>query len=150
MKNLLEKDGFEDITNRVFHLQPEQQAQWGKMNVAQMMAHLQKTFEVPLSEKPMPRMMIGRLIGWMIKPKLYNETPWKPNLPTAPNFIINEERDFATEKLGLLNLIEEFHTAGPEKIGRYPHPMFGNITKDQWGKAMYKHADHHLQQFGVN
>ena len=74
--------------------------------------------------------------------------PWKQNLPTAPDFVIKDQRDFSTEKLRLLNMMEEFHEAGPEGIGRYPHPMFGNFTKDQWGKAMYKHVDHHLQQFG--
>lgn len=148
MKNLLHNDVYEEITTRVHKLSPESSAQWGKMNVAQMMAHVQKTFKVPLSDKPMPRMMIGRVIGWVIKPKFYNETPWKPNLPTAPDFIIKEERDFSTEKLGLLNLVDDFHNAGPENIGRYPHPMFGKFTKDQWGKAMYKHMDHHLQQFG--
>lgn len=148
MKSLLEPEGYEEITKRIYHLQPEAKAQWGKMDVAQMMAHLQQTFKVPLSDKPMSRMMIGRLMGWAIKPKLYNETPWKPNLPTAPEFIIKDERDFPTEKLRLLNLVEQFHDAGPEGIGRYPHPMFGNFTKDQWGKAMYKHVDHHLQQFG--
>ena len=148
MKNLLENDAYEEITTRVHKLSPESSAQWGKMNVAQMMAHVQQTFKVPLSDKPMPRMMIGRMIGWVIKPKLYNETPWKPNLPTAPDFIIKEERDFCTEKLGLLNLVDDFHNAGPENIGRYPHPMFGKFTKEQWGKAMYKHVDHHLQQFG--
>ena len=148
MKSLLEPEVYEEVTTRIYHLQPEAKAQWGKMDVAQMMAHLQETFKVPLSDKPMPRMMIGRLIGWAIKPKLYNESPWKQNLPTAPDFIIKDQRDFPTEKLRLLNLMEQFHEAGPEGIGRYPHPMFGKFTKDQWGKAMYKHVDHHLQQFG--
>lgn len=148
MKNLLENDAYEEITARVHKLSPESSAQWGKMNVAQMMAHVQQTFKVPLSDKPMPRLMIGRMIGWMIKPKLYNEAPWKQNLPTAPDFIIKDERDFITEKLALLNHVEEFHNAGAENIGRYPHPMFGRFTKEQWGKAMYKHVDHHLQQFG--
>lgn len=148
MKNLLEKEAFEEITARVHKLQPESERQWGKMDVAQMMAHLQQTFKVPLSDKPMPRMMVGRLIGWMIKPKLYNDSPWKQGLPTAPDFIIKDERDFCKEKVNLLNLIEQFHEAGPEGIGRYPHPMFGTFTKEQWGKAMYKHLDHHLAQFG--
>ena len=148
MKTIFDKTTRDELINRINMLDENSTAQWGKMNVAQMMAHVQKTFKVPLSQKPMPRMMIGRMIGWMIKPKLYNETPWKQNLPTAPDLIIKDERDFSTEKLGLLNLVEDFHNAGPENIGRYPHPMFGVFTKEQWGKAMYKHVDHHLQQFG--
>lgn len=149
MKNLLEREAYEEVTGRLQSLQPEAQPQWGKMNAAQMMAHVQRTFKVALSDEPMPRMMIGRLIGWAIKPKLYNETPWKQNLPTAPDFIIKDERDFNREMLGLLETIDDFHRAGPDGIGRYPHPMFGKFTKQQWGQAMYKHLDHHLQQFAV-
>ncbi len=149
MKNLLDEEAYDEITRRVQSLQPEAQAQWGKMNAAQMMAHVQRPFKVALSDKPMPRMMIGRLIGWAIKPKLYNESPWKPNLPTAPDFIVKDERNFNEELLGLLEAIDNFHRAGPEGIGRYPHPMFGKFTKQQWGQSMYKHLDHHLQQFAV-
>jgi len=31
----------------------------------------------------------------------------------------------------------------------YPHPSFGEFTKEQWGQLEYKHLDHHLRQFGV-
>lgn len=29
------------------------------------------------------------------------------------------------------------------------HPFFGDMTVDEVGRAMYKHLDHHLGQFGV-
>jgi Protein of unknown function (DUF1569) len=149
MKNLLDKETYQELTGRIQNLQPDSKAKWGKMNVAQMIAHVCEAYKVPLSDKPMPRMLIGRLIGWAIKPVLYNDKPWKQNLPTAPNFIITGERNFNEELLKLLELVEQFHTAGSEKIGRFPHPMFGSFTTDQWGMAMYKHLDHHLTQFGV-
>ncbi len=149
MKNLLDKDVYIELTKRVQNLQPDSKAHWGKMNVSQMIAHVSEAYKVPLSETAMPRMFIGRLIGWAIKPTLYNDKAWKQNLPTAPNFVIKDERDFNTELLKLLNIIEKFHQTGSEKIGRYPHPMFGSFSTDQWGMAMYKHLDHHLIQFGV-
>jgi hypothetical protein len=149
MKNLFDKDTYAEITNRINALTPNSQRLWGKMNAAQMLAHCKEAFKVPLSDKKMPRMFLGLLIGWMIKPKLYNESPWKQNLPTAPNFIIKDERDFEKEKQELMELINLFHNGGPDKVGRFPHPMFGTFTTEQWGKSMYKHLDHHLQQFGV-
>ncbi len=149
MKNLLDKEVYIELTKRVQNLQPDSKAHWGKMNVSQMIAHVSEAYKVPLSETAMPRMFIGRLIGWAIKPTLYNDKAWKQNLPTAPNFVIKDERDFNTELLKLLNIVEKFHKAGSEKIGRYPHPMFGSFSTDQWGMAMYKHLDHHLIQFGV-
>ncbi|MEO6539700.1 MAG: DUF1569 domain-containing protein [Ferruginibacter sp.] len=149
MKNLFDKDTYAEVMQRIGLLTPESQRRWGKMNVSQMLAHCKEAFKVPLSEKKMPRMFIGLLFGWMIKSKLYNESPWKQNLPTAPNFIIKDERDFDKEKLELSDLINRFYNSGPEKVGMFPHPMFGTFTKEQWGKAMYKHIDHHLLQFGV-
>ena len=149
MKNLFDKEVYTEITNRLNTLTPETQRQWGKMDVAQMLAHCKEAFKVPLSDKKMPRMFIGLLIGWAFKKKLYNEDPWKKNLPTAPNFIIKDERDFEKEKQELKLLIDQFHNGGPQKVGLYPHPMFGNFTSEQWGQAMYKHIEHHLMQFGV-
>ena len=149
MKNLFDTDTHTELINRINTLGPESQRLWGKMNVAQMLAHCKEAFKVPLSDKKMPRIFLGLLVGWMIKPKLHNDAPWKKNLPTAPNFIIKDERDFEKEKQALTELIDRFYLGGPEKVGLFPHPMFGSFTKEQWGKAMYKHVDHHLQQFGV-
>lgn len=149
MKNLFDKNTYVEITCRMNALTPNSQRQWGKMNPAQMLAHCKEAFKVPLSDKKMPRMFLGLLIGWMVKPKLYNESPWKQNLPTAPNFIIKDDRDFEKEKQELIGMINQFHNGGPENVGRFPHPMFGTFTKEQWGKSMYKHLDHHLKQFGV-
>lgn len=149
MKNLFDKDCYEEITQRMNALTPSSERQWGKMDVAQMLAHCKAAFSVPLSEKKMPRSFLGLLIGWMIKNKLHNDEPWKKSLPTAPQFIIKDQRDFEKEKKELSELVNRFYTGGPENAGRFPHPMFGSFTKEQWGKAMYKHLDHHLKQFGV-
>ncbi|MEP7144782.1 MAG: DUF1569 domain-containing protein [Ferruginibacter sp.] len=102
-----------------------------------------------MSKKKLPRIFLGRLLGWIIKSKLYNDSPWKQNLPTSPDFIIKDQRIFDTEKQNLAVLIEAFHKAGPGGISKFPHPFFGKFNSDQWGKSMYKHLDHHLQQFGV-
>ena len=113
MKNLFDKDTYSEITNRINALTPGSQRLWGKMNVAQMLAHCKEAFKVPLSDKKMPRIFMGLLVGWMIKAKLYNDEPWKKNLPTAPNFIIKDERDFEKEKQELAGMINQFHHAGP-------------------------------------
>ena len=149
MKNLFDKDSYDEIARRIKALTPGTQRQWGKMNVAQMLAHCKAAFSVPLSNKKMPRSILGLLVGWMIKSKLHNEEPWKRNLPTAPNFKITGERDFEKEKQELIGLINQFYHGGPGNVGKFPHPMFGTYTSEQWGKAMYKHLDHHLRQFGV-
>ncbi len=149
MKNLFDTYTYNEVIGRINALTPDTQRQWGKMNVAQMLAHCKEAFKVPLSEKKMPRMFMGLLLGWAFKKKLYNDDPWKKNLPTAPNFIIKDERDFAKEKAELTELVNRFYNGGTQKVGLYPHPMFGSYTPEQWGQSMYKHLDHHFRQFGV-
>ncbi len=149
MESLYDKHTYEMVIDRISKLCPSSKNLWGKMDVAQMLAHCKEAFGVPLSEKPMPRMFLGYLFGWAIKTKLYNDEPWKRNLPTAPQFRITDARDFEKEKQELTGLINKFFTLGPAKTGLFPHPMFGKFSTEQWGKAMYKHLDHHLQQFGV-
>ena len=84
-----------------------------------------------------------------MKSKLYDEKPWGKNLPTAPNFLIKDQRNFETEKQQLVELVNKFFQLGPDKACKFPHPFFGTLTPEQWGKGMYKHFDHHLQQFGL-
>lgn len=129
MKSLFDTNTYDEVLQRLNNLKAQSQRNWGKMDVAQMLAHSTEAFKVPLSKKKIPRIFLGLLLGWMIKSKLYNDSPWKQNLPTG--------------------LIEAFHKAGPDGISKYPYPFFGKFTPDQCGKSMYKHLGHHFQQFGV-
>lgn len=149
MQNLFDQQTFHSVKERISQLSPSSGRQWGKMNVAQMMAHCRAAFDYPLSGKQAPRMLMGYLVGWMIKPKTYNDEPFKKNLPTAAVLKFADERNFEKEKSGLLQNIESFYIMGPGNAGKYPHPMFGSLKPEQWGKFMYKHLDHHLLQFGV-
>jgi transcriptional regulator of NAD metabolism len=31
----------------------------------------------------------------------------------------------------------------------HTHPIFGEITAEEWSRTHYKHAQHHLLQFGL-
>lgn len=149
MKSLFDKPAYEEITARMSKLTVESQRQWGKMDVAQMLAHCKEAFKVPLSKRSPPKQYPLALIGWMFKSKLYSNSPWSKGLPTAPNFIIKDERDFENEKAALMVLINAFHHSTPAAIEKIVHPVFGKFTGEQWGMAMYKHLDHHLTQFGA-
>ena len=149
MKSLFDTNTYNETINRLNNLLPQSQRQWGKMDAAQMLTHCKEAFKIPLNDKPAPRMFIGILFGWMMKANFYNEKPWGKNVPTLPGLTIKDERNFETEKQQLIALVHKFHQSGTDKMDSFPHPFFGTLTKDQWGKGMYKHLDHHLQQFGV-
>lgn len=89
-----------------------------------------------------------KVLGKFFKKSLYNDKPWKQNLPTAKSFKVEEDKDFATEKEVLISLIRDFYQEKDKKEWD-PHPAFGSFTPEQWGQMQYKHLDHHLRQFGV-
>jgi hypothetical protein len=149
MKSLFEPSAYQEIVNRLHQLQKDTPRQWGKMNAAQMLAHCNKAIETPLSKEQQPRIFIGRIVGPLFRSLLYNDTPYKQNLRTAPNFVITEEKDFETEKAMILKQIATFHQLGENGINKYPHPFFGKFSTAQWGMSQYKHFDHHLRQFGL-
>lgn len=147
VKNLFDAAVKQEILNRINKLTPETKALWGKMNVSQMLAHLQVPIGVAAGTHKVKRTFIGRLLGPMVKPILYNDKPFKRSLPTDPSFImIDNEKDFEKEKQKLLEMVRHFTE---KNIVNEIHPFFGKMTKEQWSKGTWKHLDHHLQQFGV-
>lgn len=75
MKNLYEPSTLEEILERINKLDPSSERQWGKMEVAQMMAHCSAALEVAAGQKFPPRMFIGRILGPFIKSVFTNDKP---------------------------------------------------------------------------
>lgn len=149
MKSLFSDEAVTEINSRIEQLQTTQKPVWGKMNTSQMLAHCKFPLEVALGELQLEKPNVfKRLLFSMFKSSLYDDKPWKQNLPTAPEFVVSSAKDFNKEKAELLSEIEKFHTKKTEEFWP-PHPMFGKFTNEQWGKMQYKHLDHHLKQFGV-
>jgi hypothetical protein len=120
------------------------------MNAAQAVAHCTAGFEVALGERVPPRMLIGRIIGGMVKPKvLGNDEPLRRNSRTLQGLVVNDDRNLEAERERLCGMIDRFAAAGPTGCSTYPHSFFGRMTPEEWATLMYKHLDHHLRQFGV-
>jgi hypothetical protein len=149
MKNLFERDAVDEIISRIDTLQPATQRQWGKMDVAQMMAHCSGALDMASGKLILPRLFIGRLIGPLVKPIYTNEKPFSRSSPTDPKLVVSDKRDFLREKERLNLCLRQFHEGGEAQCTRHPHPFFGALTPQAWSRGMYKHLDHHLRQFGA-
>jgi hypothetical protein len=150
MKNLFEAARAGEVKQRIAQLRPDSERLWGKMNPAQALEHCSRGMEMALGDKNPPRVMVGRILGWIVKPlALGNDEPMRRNSPTAKELVVQDERDLVTERARLCGLIDRFAAAGPKGCTRHPHAFFGRLTPDEWAILMYKHLDHHLRQFGV-
>jgi hypothetical protein len=149
MRNLFEPEAIDEMISRIGKLQPASQRQWGKMDVAQMMAHCSAALDMASGRLNPPRIFIGRLIGPFVKPIYTNEKPLSRNSPTDKKLVIADQRDFLREQEQLRLKVRQFHEGGEAKCTRHPHPFFGPLTPQDWSRGMYKHLDHHLRQFGA-
>jgi hypothetical protein len=149
MKNLFEREAVDEVIARIDTLQPAVQRQWGKMDVAQMMAHCSAALDMASGRFNPPRILIGRLMGPFVKPIYTNEKPLSRNSPTDPKLVVSDQRDFAHEKEQLKRCVRQFHEGGEAQCTRHPHPFFGALSAQDWSRGMYKHLDHHLRQFSA-
>jgi hypothetical protein len=149
MKLLFDEKESANIISRINKLTPDSRPNWGKMNVAQMLAHCQVPLDVAMGKQTLKRSLAGFLFGRLAKKSVVGDKPFKRNLPTAPTFIVRDERNFELEKTKLVELVQQFSTGGEQGLTKHPHPFFGTLTPDEWNKSQWKHLDHHLQQFGV-
>ncbi len=150
MKTLFQEGCAAEIQGRLENLKADSPRQWGKMDAAQMLAHCSAAMEMALGDVKPARMLIGRLIGQLVKSTALKDTvPMRKDSPTAKILVVSGERNFVEERARLGGLIKRFLIAGPAGCTRHPHTFFGPLTPEEWSVLMYKHLDHHLRQFGV-
>ena len=149
MKNLFQQDAADELISRIDHLQPASTRQWGKMDVAQMMAHCSVTLDMASGRLNAPRIFIGRVIGPFVKTIFTNDKPFSRNNPTDKALVISGPRDFLREQEALKMKVRQFQQGGEALCTTHPHPFFGPLPAQSWSRGMYKHLDHHLRQFSA-
>jgi hypothetical protein len=148
MNNLYNQIDVNGILKRLESLQPNAVRQWGKMEVAQMLAHLNAFLETALNLNPQKRMLLGRLLGRFLIKRYVSDKQFSKNRPTGKNYILLDEHNFEKEKAKAIELVRQFYENGSENCTKQLHPFFGNLTPNEWAIAQWKHFDHHLRQIG--
>ena len=151
MKSLLQPDVARDLERRLDRLEPDSKARWGRMSSHQAVCHLADAFRMVLGERTIdePVTLATRTVVRFVAFTL--PIAWPRNVQTAA--AIDQERggtppaEFEADVHELRVLLKRFPDAVQQ--GMDPHPLFGNLTRGEWGRWGYRHMDHHLTQFGV-
>jgi len=150
MKTVFDRTTRDELIQRINSLDDHSKAQWGKMNVYQMLKHCTLWEEWVSGKQKYKQIFLGRLFGKMaLKSVLKDEKPLGRNTPTIPALKINRigaNGDVISERAKWVDLIQGYdHYSNTDFV----HSFFGKMTKEQVGLLAYKHADHHLRQFNA-
>ena len=150
MENIFKKEVTEEVISRIEKLTENTQPIWGKMSVAQMLAHCCVTYEMVYTDKhPKPNAFAKFMMKLFVKKIVVSEKEYAKNGRTAPQFLISDEKVFETEKKRLTDFITKTQQLGEHEFDGKESHSFGNLTTKEWNNLFYKHLDHHLRQFGV-
>jgi hypothetical protein len=150
MQTLESQSDRESIAGRISALTPSDRRLWGKMSAHQMVCHLCDSYKVALGEKSVS-MATGFLQQTVIKfIALRVPAKWPKGSPTRPEVEQGvggtPPAEFAKDRAELISVLNRF-CSGDLKL-EIPHPFFGALTRQEWLRWGYLHADHHLRQFG--
>lgn len=141
----------QEILERIGKLRHDSPPRWGKMTVSQMVCHLNDCYLGVMGRKPISidsSFRARKLVKWIA---LYAPVRWPKGVPTRPEFDSEiggtPPAEFEADKRELRRLVEEF-TGKPRGFDFRPHPIFLEMSEQDWMRWGYLHADHHLRQFG--
>ena len=150
MKNIFSQEVTQEVIDRINQLTPQSQRKWGKMTVDQMLAHCSVTYEMIFDNiHPKPKGFKKFILKVFVKNLVVSEKPYKANNPTAPAFLIKDDRNFHKEQQRLIEYISKTQQLGAEHFDQKESNSFGKLSSTEWNNMFYKHLNHHLTQFGA-
>jgi hypothetical protein len=125
---------------------------FGKMDVQQMIEHMGYSFKIANGRDPHKLVNKEELVPRM-QEFLRSDKPFREN---TPNALLGEEPlpykfQNTTEAISALQQeIDHFFEVFAQESGqKIMNPFFGDLDYELQIQLMYKHAWHHLRQFGV-
>ena len=135
-------------------LNPQTPARWGKMNVQQMIEHFagdavrNASGRLKIEQMVTPADHLPRMKEFLLSEKPFKENTKNPLMGEEPAPLRYKTVQAAIGALQqeLIYFFEAFEK-DPRLITR--NPFFGDLNFDENVQLLYKHALHHLKQFGV-
>jgi len=148
MRSILNEVDRKEITSRLRSLSATSTPRWGSMSVTDMLQHLRLSARMTLGEMPVASVNKRVFQVFPAKHLILYVLPFPKGAPTARELKPADATSLEEERAALLELLERIGT-GPRDGAGPDHPLFGPLTWREWGVVTYKHANHHLSQFGV-
>lgn len=126
---------------------------WGKMTLQQMIEHFADSVRIAsgntvFTKFASPPEVLEKARAFMLSEKPFRENTRNPLLPETPAPVRNPSKEEAIKELQ--QELQTFFTVFEQnKLPTTRNPLFGDLNFDQNIHLLYKHALHHLKQFGI-
>jgi hypothetical protein len=133
-------------------IDPDTPPAWGKMSVRQMIEHMSDSFMIANGKDAKdcitPPEHLGKMQAFLMSDKPFRENTPNAQLPEEPLPLrFGDIRDSIGELE--MQVADFFDIFGEDRRKIITNPFFGDLNFEQWVHLLYKHAWHHLRQFGV-
>ena len=132
----------------------ETPAAWGKMTVQQMIEHFSDAVRIAsgkavYTDVLTPPEHLEKMRQFLESEKPFRENTKNPLMPETPAPVRNPSKKEAVKELK-----EEIHffflVFEENNLQVTRNPLFGDLNFEQNIQLLYKHAAHHLKQYGIN
>ena len=136
------------VRQRIERLTPGTARRWGRMTPHQMVCHLSDAYRISSGErnpKPIDNFITRSVVRLVA---LHTSLTWPKGAKTVPEADQEQEGTKPAEwDRDLADLLRRIDAFSP--LEGHPHPLFGPLTASEWNVWGFRHADHHLRQFGL-
>ena len=134
-------------------LEPGQKGNWGKMDGQQMVEHMRDVFKVANGKIVLPLLTtdpedLAKRRAFIMTDMLFKENTRVPVMPEEPR---PHKYANITEAIAKtqVELDDVFVVYGTDAQKTTMNPIFGELNYEEQVSLLYKHARHHLRQFGL-
>ena len=140
------------LKERLAAVTPRSQRRWGTLTAHEMLCHLGDAEEMALRIRPrrskvkeVPR----PILKWLA---LWTPIPFPRGVRTNPQHDPKVDgtrpADFERDRARVIGGLEKLASPDASTL-ETAHGMFGLMSMRDWQRWAWKHADHHLRQFGA-
>ncbi|MEQ1586713.1 MAG: DUF1569 domain-containing protein [Cyclobacteriaceae bacterium] len=152
-RSIFEPSTLDEILSRIQKLTPNSHGRWGRLTSEQMIRHLNMACQMSFGEVVVAdrsNFITRSVVKWLFLSNIKPPGREKGKIQTFP------EVDIVSLKLHVEDLNKEradyqavLRRLVKTEILVLKHPLFGTMSRNDWGFLCYAHADYHLTQFGV-
>ncbi len=125
---------------------------WGKLSLQGMIEHMADSVRIANGRDPKdcitPPEHLPKMIAFLRSDKPFRENTANPQMSETPALLRFEGVEDAIGELQM-ELNDFIDVFDQDKTKVITNPFYGDLNFDDWTQLLYKHALHHLRQFGV-